>query len=91
MASLTAPFRRTYRYMVSTDAAHGAFGILTSCVHQQIQAHENPVLFYSVVIGCIGPVMAVTVPPIRERMGYKKAPEIPQTYPCAFMSRLFRE
>ncbi|KAF5327451.1 hypothetical protein D9619_004227 [Psilocybe cf. subviscida] len=53
----------------------------------QIQAHENPVIFYSVVIGCIGPVMAVTVPPIRERMGYKKAPEVPQTYPLPKRAR----
>ncbi|KAF8972132.1 hypothetical protein BDZ97DRAFT_1650183 [Flammula alnicola] len=62
MASLTAPFRRTYRTL-------------------QRQAHENPVIFYSVIIGAIGPVMALTVPPIRESLGYKPAEMIPTTYP----------
>ncbi|PPQ85381.1 hypothetical protein CVT25_006412 [Psilocybe cyanescens] len=47
----------------------------------QRQAHENPVIFYSVVIGAIGPVMAVVIPPIRENMGYKHAEMIPATYP----------
>ncbi|KAH9481739.1 NADH-ubiquinone oxidoreductase 9.5 kDa subunit [Psilocybe cubensis] len=47
----------------------------------QRQAHESPVIFYSVVIGAIGPVMAVVVPPIRESMGYKRAEMIPSTYP----------
>jgi hypothetical protein len=35
---------------------------------QQRQAHESPVLFYFVVLGYIGPVLAFGVPPIRERM-----------------------
>ncbi|KAF4613508.1 hypothetical protein D9613_007569 [Agrocybe pediades] len=62
MASITAPFRNSYRYF-------------------QRQAHENPVIFYSVIIGAIGPIMAVTIPPIRESMGYKPAEMIPATYP----------
>ncbi|KAL1942264.1 hypothetical protein VTO73DRAFT_6328 [Trametes versicolor] len=36
----------------------------------QRQAHEQPVIFYSLVIGLIGPVMLVTVPPIRKTLGY---------------------
>ncbi|KAF8808716.1 hypothetical protein BYT27DRAFT_7188676 [Phlegmacium glaucopus] len=49
--------------------------------YMQRQAHESPVLFYSIVIGTIGPVMVVTVPPIREHFGYKRAEMVPTTYP----------
>ncbi|KAH9992549.1 hypothetical protein BJV74DRAFT_834781 [Russula compacta] len=49
----------------------------------QRQAHESPVLFYSVVLGSIGPVLAFTVPPIRERLGYRPPEPIPTTYPSA--------
>jgi hypothetical protein len=41
------------------------------------------VLFYSVVLGSIGPVLAFTVPPIRERLGYRLPEPIPTTYPSA--------
>jgi hypothetical protein len=51
---------------------------------QQRQAHESPVLFYSVVLGSIGPVLAFGVPPIRERLGYRPPEPIPTTYPSAF-------
>ncbi|KAF8071949.1 hypothetical protein FPV67DRAFT_909165 [Lyophyllum atratum] len=47
----------------------------------QRQAHENTVLFYSCVIGAIGPVMVVTIPPIRERLGYRPAEPVPTSYP----------
>ncbi|KAJ7035077.1 hypothetical protein C8F04DRAFT_1100019 [Mycena alexandri] len=47
----------------------------------QRQAHEFPVLFYSCVIGAIGPVLLVTVPPVKERLGYKAAEPIPLSYP----------
>ncbi|KJA26278.1 hypothetical protein HYPSUDRAFT_133079 [Hypholoma sublateritium FD-334 SS-4] len=47
----------------------------------QRQAHENPVIFYSVVIGTIGPLMTVTILPLRERLGYRQSEMIPQTYP----------
>ncbi|KIM39873.1 hypothetical protein M413DRAFT_29040 [Hebeloma cylindrosporum] len=47
----------------------------------QRQAHENPVIFYSVIIGSIGPVLAITIPPIRERYGYRPAEMIPTSYP----------
>jgi hypothetical protein len=50
---------------------------------QQRQAHESPVLFYSVVLGLVGPVLAFGVPPIRERMGYRPPEPIPTTYPSA--------
>ncbi|KAN0137604.1 NADH-ubiquinone oxidoreductase [Lactarius tabidus] len=49
----------------------------------QRQAHESPVLFYSVVLGLVGPVLAFGVPPISERMGYRPPEPIPTTYPSA--------
>ncbi|KAI0641732.1 hypothetical protein C8Q79DRAFT_1014149 [Trametes meyenii] len=47
----------------------------------QRQAHEQPVLFYSVVIGLTGPVVLVTVPPVRKALGYRPAEPIPTSYP----------
>ncbi|KAI0052791.1 hypothetical protein FA95DRAFT_1553059 [Auriscalpium vulgare] len=47
----------------------------------QRQAHEQPVIFYSVVIGAIGPVVAFGVPPIRKHFGYEAAERIPNSYP----------
>lgn len=52
---------------------------------QQRQAHEYPVIFYSVVIGSVGPVMVLTIPPLRERAGYKSGEMIPATYPSTFL------
>ena len=43
-------------------------------------------LFYSVVLGAIGPVIAFTVPSIRERFGYHPPEPIPTTYPRASSS-----
>ncbi|KAF1994274.1 hypothetical protein P154DRAFT_527181 [Amniculicola lignicola CBS 123094] len=43
---------------------------------------NKPAYFYSIIIGCAGPVMIVTVPPIRRYMGDEVGrPRIPQTYP----------
>ncbi|TEB33355.1 hypothetical protein FA13DRAFT_1754051 [Coprinellus micaceus] len=47
----------------------------------QRQAHENPVIFYSCVIGGIGPFIAFGVPPVRERFGYVPPPPLPMGYP----------
>ncbi|KAF7327813.1 DUF155 domain-containing protein [Mycena kentingensis (nom. inval.)] len=44
-------------------------------------AHENPTIFYSCIVGLAGPVMLVTVPPIKEWLGYKPHPPIPMSYP----------
>ncbi|KAI9314926.1 hypothetical protein BX666DRAFT_1964768 [Dichotomocladium elegans] len=45
-------------------------------------ALEKPVIFWSFVIGSIGPVMVWTVPTIRrEYFGYKGIPALPLTYP----------
>ncbi|KAI0067424.1 hypothetical protein BV25DRAFT_1795155 [Artomyces pyxidatus] len=47
----------------------------------QRQAHEQPVIFYSVVIGSFGPILAFGVPPIRKKFGWQPAERIPNSYP----------
>ncbi|KAJ9095277.1 hypothetical protein QFC21_005643 [Naganishia friedmannii] len=44
-------------------------------------AHEQPVIFYSLAIGSVGPLMALVVPPIRKSMGWRPAERVPTTYP----------
>ncbi|EKD18899.1 NADH-ubiquinone oxidoreductase 9.5 kDa subunit [Drepanopeziza brunnea f. sp. 'multigermtubi' MB_m1] len=44
---------------------------------------EKPAIFYSLIIGSMGPVVAMTVPPIRNMLGDHKRPEIPLTYPSS--------
>ncbi|KAJ7364058.1 hypothetical protein DFH08DRAFT_681113, partial [Mycena albidolilacea] len=59
----------------------------TLYVLQQRHAHESPVIFYSCVVGLIGPVVLVTVPPIKQRLGYKQAEPIPLSYPLPNRAR----
>ncbi|KAA1476383.1 hypothetical protein DENSPDRAFT_843327 [Dentipellis sp. KUC8613] len=47
----------------------------------QRQAHEAPVIFYSCVIGSLGPLLAFGVPPIRKQFGWQPAERIPLSYP----------
>jgi hypothetical protein len=42
---------------------------------------NKPAYFYSIVIGCAGPIMVLTVPPVRRYMGQEQRPKIPMTYP----------
>jgi hypothetical protein len=44
-------------------------------------SYERPAYFWSLAIGAAGPVMALTVPPIRAYLGDEDAPPVPQTYP----------
>ncbi|KXN89100.1 NADH-ubiquinone oxidoreductase 9.5 kDa subunit [Leucoagaricus sp. SymC.cos] len=81
MASLFSPFRQTYRYLVCPTFLMLKYVLKRFYIQQQRQAHESPVIFYSVVLGTIGPVMAVAVPPIREYFGYRPAEMIPTSYP----------
>ncbi|KAF7330587.1 DUF155 domain-containing protein [Mycena venus] len=53
----------------------------------QRHAHESPIIFYSCVIGLIGPVVLVAVPPIKQRLGYKPAEPIPISYPLPNRAR----
>ncbi|KDQ58192.1 hypothetical protein JAAARDRAFT_129700 [Jaapia argillacea MUCL 33604] len=47
----------------------------------QRQAHENPTIFFSCVLGAIGPIMVLTVPPIRWKLGWRPSEPIPTSYP----------
>ncbi|PWN94837.1 hypothetical protein FA09DRAFT_332502 [Tilletiopsis washingtonensis] len=47
----------------------------------QRSAHEQPVVFYSLLIGAAGPVAVVAVPPIRRAYGWQPTERIPTTYP----------
>ncbi|KAH6675046.1 hypothetical protein BGZ60DRAFT_491861 [Tricladium varicosporioides] len=42
---------------------------------------EKPAIFWSLVIGTMGPVSLVVVPPIRKALGDENAAPIPLTYP----------
>ncbi|KAF1941378.1 hypothetical protein EJ02DRAFT_434821 [Clathrospora elynae] len=42
---------------------------------------NKPAYFYSIIVGCTGPIMMVTVPPIRRYMGEAQIAKIPMTYP----------
>ncbi|RMX79703.1 hypothetical protein D0867_16452 [Hortaea werneckii] len=42
---------------------------------------QKPAIFWALVIGTMGPVMAFTVPPIRNYFGDGPRPQIPLTYP----------
>ncbi|KXT14816.1 hypothetical protein AC579_9650 [Pseudocercospora musae] len=42
---------------------------------------KKPALFWSVVVGSVGPVALFTIPPIRYRLGDGPRPQIPLTYP----------
>ncbi|EOA84661.1 n19m [Exserohilum turcicum] len=44
-------------------------------------SYNKPAYFYSIIIGCAGPIMVFTVPPIRRYMGAEPIPRIPLTYP----------
>ncbi|KAL5476957.1 N19M [Sanghuangporus weigelae] len=54
----------------------------------QRQAHENPVIFWSCVLGLTSPIFAFTVPPIRKHFfGYVPPPPIPTSYPLPQRAR----
>ncbi|OCL00083.1 NADH-ubiquinone oxidoreductase 9.5 kDa subunit [Cenococcum geophilum 1.58] len=44
-------------------------------------SHEKPAIFYSIVIGSMGPVTILAAPPIRRYFGDGPRPKIPLTYP----------
>lgn len=44
-------------------------------------SHEKPAIFYSIIIGGLGPVMLLVVPPMRRWAGDQSPPKIPLTYP----------
>jgi len=44
-------------------------------------AHEKPAIFWSCVIGAMGPATFVVIPPLRRWAGDADPPRIPLTYP----------
>nr|OQO22161.1 hypothetical protein B0A51_08364 [Rachicladosporium sp. CCFEE 5018] len=44
-------------------------------------ARAKPAIFWSIVIGCMGPLTLIVVPPLRERLGDPMRSQIPLTYP----------
>ena len=50
-------------------------------------AYHKPAYFYSCVVGGAGPVILLTVPPIRRYLGEEKRPRIPMTYPGTSFGR----
>ena len=47
-------------------------------------SHEKPAIFYSIIIGSLGPLTLFVVPPIRHRLGDGPRETIPLTYPGMF-------
>lgn len=47
-------------------------------------SHEKPAIFYSIIIGSMGPVCLVAIPPMRRYAGDEDPPPIPLTYPSEF-------
>jgi hypothetical protein len=45
---------------------------------------NKPAYFFSIIVGCTGPIMVLTVPPIRRYLGEEQRPKIPMTYPSTF-------
>ncbi|EJD42714.1 hypothetical protein AURDEDRAFT_168237 [Auricularia subglabra TFB-10046 SS5] len=47
----------------------------------QRHSHENPALFWAVVLGGVGPVFLLVATPISRRLGYTPAAPVPTSYP----------
>ena len=44
-------------------------------------SYEKPAIFYSVIVGAMGPVFLLTIPPLRRLAGDEKPARIPLSYP----------
>lgn len=44
-------------------------------------AHEKPAIFWSIVVGSMGPPLLYVLPSIRRRFGDEDPPAVPHTYP----------
>ena len=51
-------------------------------------SRERPALFWSCVVGGLGPVILISGRPILTRLGYEYATPIPMTYPGALQPPL---
>ena len=50
--------------------------------------HEKPAIFWSVVVGGMGPPLLYTLPSIRRRFGDVDPPPVPHSYPGKLSSPL---
>ncbi|WFD37361.1 n19m, NADH-ubiquinone oxidoreductase 9.5 kDa subunit [Malassezia japonica] len=46
-----------------------------------LSAHERPIVFFSLLVGFVGPTAVIGVPRVRASYGWKPAERIPVTYP----------
>ncbi|KAI8585182.1 hypothetical protein BDZ88DRAFT_433765 [Geranomyces variabilis] len=53
------------------------------------QLYNYPTIFASYVLGITGPVLLLTVYPMRREMGYRPAPNQPRSYPLPDGARTF--
>lgn len=51
-------------------------------------AIEKPAIFWSIVLGSMGPAMFVIAPPIRRAFGDEEPSKIPLTYPSMFFAAM---
>ncbi|KAK4057988.1 n19m, NADH-ubiquinone oxidoreductase 9.5 kDa subunit [Microbotryomycetes sp. JL221] len=59
-----------------------------SYTYCQRMAHEQPVIFYSLAVGAVGPIAVVVVPEVRKTFfGWKPAERPPTTYPLPNRAR----
>lgn len=52
-------------------------------------SHEKPAIFYSIIMGSLGPVFLLGLPPIRRYFGDEDPTQVPMTYPsmlCLFIT-----
>lgn len=61
--------------------------ILTRYQYIRWSSHEQPTLFWTVLIGASGPLLALTATPLRRKFLFPDAPEIPLTYPIPARAR----
>lgn len=47
---------------------------------------NKPAYFFSIIVGLTGPVLVLTVPPVRRYMGEEQIAKIPMTYPGTYAS-----
>lgn len=52
-------------------------------------SYEKPAIFYSIVLGSLGPVALFTLPPIRRYFGDVDPAEIPFSYPGTLPAPLY--
>lgn len=52
-------------------------------------SHEKPAIFWSVVLGLMGPLSFAVIPPLRRYVGDEDPPRIPLTYPGKWLASVF--